>query len=232
MARLPALIDDLAAHDVRGRSTVEVAARMIREAGLIRTTKRGRGGEDVTWSDAAALLIGICASEVPRDAPDAVRRFSGLVPVTDDDPVLEAGLPSVLANVMAARTFRDAVAGLIKDAEDLLGLARSSASAHALRVRGASPDRRGLPLTIGFDFSLRLVLFLPQPGALIEARWEEAGSGPPVREFRRGFAIDRPAGMDIRTPAEAGADRAIEIAIGLRTFLRLHRLLRTPLVTS
>ena len=83
MARLPALIDALAAADGRPRRSVDHVAREVREAGLIRTTKRGRGAADMTSIDAAYLMLGLYGAPTPADAKAAAQElasFKNVVP--------------------------------------------------------------------------------------------------------------------------------------------------------
>ena len=116
MARLPALIDDLAAHDPRGRPTVELIARNIREAGLITTTKRGRGAAEMTARDAAALLIGLCCSDGPKDAADAVRKFSSLVSDPESmNEMTEEDFPEAVMQMLSSTTLVDCFESFIKE---------------------------------------------------------------------------------------------------------------------
>lgn len=59
MAQLHDLVDALADIGALTHTQINYVARRVREAGLIRTGGRGRGGATMTPSDAAALLLGL-----------------------------------------------------------------------------------------------------------------------------------------------------------------------------
>lgn len=108
MARLPALIDALAAADGRPRRSVDHVAREVREAGLIQTTKRGRGAAAMTPVDAAYLMLGLYGAQTPGDAKAAAQEladFRNIVP-GPVDPELEA--------IRAAPDLVHAMAALIE----------------------------------------------------------------------------------------------------------------------
>lgn len=172
MARLPALIDALALCDDRPRGTIDHIARALREAGLIQTTKRGRGAAEMTARDAAALVLGLYG--LADASPDAIaqaqvlgdlKRFGRATrkgsPVGEHDP-----LPDVLRPITTAPTLLDAVAALIELAPFLdpstgakeatvtgrfhaaleLRRPRLSASIH-INWRSAAPDRQGITVS-------------------------------------------------------------------------------------
>ena len=108
MARLPALIDALAAADGRPRRSVDHVAREVREAGFIQTTKRGRGAAEMTSLDAAYLLLGLYGAATPADAKAAAQEmaeFRNIVPGSVY-PELEA--------IRAAPNLLHALAALIE----------------------------------------------------------------------------------------------------------------------
>lgn len=84
MARLPAMVDALAAIDDRPRGALDFIARAVREAGFIQTTKRGRGAAGMTAADAAAFLLGCYGSREATSAAEAVAALSALQRVPDD----------------------------------------------------------------------------------------------------------------------------------------------------
>ncbi|SCW34305.1 hypothetical protein [Ancylobacter rudongensis] len=81
MAKLPALVDALAKHDPRGLSTVKNYARIVREAGLLPTTKRGNGASDMGEGEVAKLLLGLAEVANVRKAPRAIEVLSGALVV-------------------------------------------------------------------------------------------------------------------------------------------------------
>lgn len=112
MARLPALIDALAAVDGRPRVTIDNVGRAIREAGLIQTTKRGLGAAEMTARDAAYLLIGLYGSDHKAGSVAAAKSLGGEIRA----PLLaETYLDRPdLAPALAAETLVDAVAAVIE----------------------------------------------------------------------------------------------------------------------
>ena len=79
--KLPGLVRLLAEDDERGESTIAHIARVVREAGHLPTTKRGRGASDMGVSAAANLLIGAHATDLPAKAGEAVETFRKLQPM-------------------------------------------------------------------------------------------------------------------------------------------------------
>lgn len=113
MAKLPALVDALTAIDGRPRGAIDHVARAIREAGLIQTTKRGRGASDMTATDAAYLLIGLYGSDQPAHAAKAATEFGNALrlpffPGVDTLPDAEVD------TLRRAESLVDAVAALIE----------------------------------------------------------------------------------------------------------------------
>ena len=74
MAKLPALVDALAAADYRSRATIDQIARVVREAGYIPTTKRGSGAADGLFRKAVAGVL----NRPPRSCGVAVCCFGRL----------------------------------------------------------------------------------------------------------------------------------------------------------
>jgi hypothetical protein len=89
MATLTELIDTIAAVEGLERSTVNLIARYVREAGLITTGGRGTSAATMSLTDAANLLIGVNATTTAADAPKTVSAYRELVsyePMTKADP--------------------------------------------------------------------------------------------------------------------------------------------------
>lgn len=122
MARLPALVDTVAGIDDRPRGAVDHVARAVREAGLIQTTRRGRGAAEMTARDAAALTLGFYGAIQPAQAAVAADELTNAV------FVLETGNLTApeLAGFRRAATLGEALACMI----ELGGLLDSAATVH------------------------------------------------------------------------------------------------------
>jgi hypothetical protein len=108
--RLPALVAALAAIDGRDEATLAHYARLLREAGHIRTTKRGRGAAAMNVRDAANLLLGTNSAEAPRDAVAALQRLRRL---RADHTPSWAPWQAPLGPLAVAPTFGDAAELLV-----------------------------------------------------------------------------------------------------------------------
>jgi len=213
MARLPALVDAVAALDSRGRGTVDHVARVAREAGYIRTTSRGRGAAEMSAVDAAALLLGLNGAELPKDAPGAIERFGKLKPVSRG--ITQGVLPRTLRPVWNAKSFREAVELLIEappedESQDPPGT-RATAWEPAMPLVPPwveAPQR----LTLAVTFQL------PDAAAMITAAWpEDEGSGYAIVNY------GDPAAPLNRRPAGA---RSAQFSLGLEAFRAVHQLLQ------
>jgi hypothetical protein len=230
MTKLPALVDDLAEHDVRGRPTVELVARMIREAGLIQTTKRGRGAADMTAADAAALLIGLCVSEAPKDAPAAVKTFWDLGSFDDPDMDIRGydDYPPLLAPVFEVETFGQAMGVLIASAEEIRAfLDKRTVDPNSFPGRGKQ-HRDWSEADAGF--SLNVFFYLPRPMAEITLLWESRAPGRRLHRARRVFHQGAGHRAADHARRERRLDRSVQVRLDFWTFLRINGLLRTPLV--
>jgi hypothetical protein len=79
MATLTQLVDTIAAVEGLERSTVNLVARYVREAGLIATHGRGTSAATMGVRDAANLLIGVNATATGKDAARTVSVYRALV---------------------------------------------------------------------------------------------------------------------------------------------------------
>ena len=224
MARLPALIDNLAKHDTRGKPTVELIARTIREDGLIRTTKRGRGAAEMSASDAVALLIGLCVAETPSAAPQAVRIFLSLVPTIPlhaDTGQRADELPSPLSHVAKASSFGDALSALIAEGESIVTLSNKSIQNMVL----ASRSRGGInPKASDLDrFTFSVGFQITERRGYIAVNWADKEDGSTAL-FGRSFG--ELSSVPKRQPNDARVDKIIEVNLGANTFIRLGRLLK------
>lgn len=110
MARLPALIDALAAVDGRPRGAIDHVGRAVREAGLIQTTKRGRGAAEMTAMDAARLVLGLYGA----DQPAAAAHAAALLGEAKGHVIGGSDKHPTLAPVIAGRTLTDTLAATIE----------------------------------------------------------------------------------------------------------------------
>jgi len=212
MARLPALIDAFAACDPRGRATVVHVARVIREAGLIQTTKRGRGAAEMTEHDAVALLMGLNCSENIQDAPKAVLMFSELAPV---QAAKGGSVPPVLLPVVKAPTLYSALEALLIAAPQIDAMLANSEELH----RKTPKAIRGNVAEFGYEFWSRATFHLPDPTASIAVTWMENLAGPIRRDLHVSYRAPQ-SRRPVRRSREF--DRDVTISVGLSTFLRLH----------
>jgi hypothetical protein len=79
MATLTQLVDTIAAVEGLERSTVNLVARYVREAGLIATHGRGTSAATMGVRDAANLLIGVNATATGKDAARTVSVYRALL---------------------------------------------------------------------------------------------------------------------------------------------------------
>ena len=96
MARGPSLITAYSRSDGRDFTAIQHFARTIREAGLIPTTKRGRGAAPVTEREAVNLLLAANGADSAPDAPRAVRRIRMF---------RQSGFPEIPGRFERARTL-------------------------------------------------------------------------------------------------------------------------------
>lgn len=122
MAKLPALIAKLAPLDGRSMETLAHVARVIRERGLMTTTKRGVGAAEMTVRDATNLLIALNGAHVPKDAPDAVEHYRSFSRTGLCEPL--PGFPESMYRAFNASTFGDALEKLIEVAPLLVETVR------------------------------------------------------------------------------------------------------------
>lgn len=213
MARLPALVSALHEVDGRERVTLEHIARVVREAGLIVTTKRGSGASPMSVRDAANLLIGANGCDAPKDAALAVQRFRTLAPryPRRADPS-RAG---VFLALDAAKTFGDAVEALIVGAPELGALFLAWAKE---TYANETPDAQRI-LALGSLAAVGVSVRLRSPIAAEIVLWRSPGGNYQVEdqwEFRVDARLFEQGFYDTRRP-----DRRIEVSFGFETLLRI-----------
>lgn len=107
MATMPELVAVLENHRVDTGATLELFGRRLREASRVTKGKRGRGAAQMTYLDAARLLIACAATDHPERAVDAEYEFSNTLLHLDrgdtthfldahSAPTLDKALASVL----------------------------------------------------------------------------------------------------------------------------------------
>lgn len=115
MAKLAQLIEGTARTSGLPLGTVNLAARHLREAGLIASGGRGPGGAEMSYRDAANLLIGVASAMTVKDAPFIVRMVSSArvqgVQSGHNDPDIEC--PLAIPN-FSELDFGSAVEGLLR----------------------------------------------------------------------------------------------------------------------
>ena len=219
MARLPALVADLAAHDRRGQPTVEVIARTIRERGLISTTKRGRGAADMTTEDAAALLVALCVSESPASAPDTTSRFLALQAIPPDTYIISpiGSVPEIIALIAGEAQLHGLITLLLTHIDKFIELRLASAS------YGASSQQSDLPPDAGlYAFQSEFIFEPLLQKAEFYLRWRDESSAGVEQHYTQQFRKLPPSLADIEYD-----DRTVRVSLGWRTLMRVGTLLRS-----
>ncbi len=216
MASLPVLVDALAAADGRERGVIDHMAREIREAGLIQTTKRGRGSAEMTSLDAAHLILGVYGSDGRGTAASAAAQFGPLA--TFWMPILDA-FPRDVVAIQQQPHLAAAVAAVI---ESGAGLATQTP-----RVQGTLPvlgplypaTTDGLELE-GWPEGTAVLLRLHRPSveAFIVMAWPGRDH---VEEHTMMFAPGGPATDGIKSIAAF----EVHTMVHGRVFQALHRAL-------
>lgn len=201
MARLPAVVDALTSIDERPRATIDNAVRGVREAGLVQTTKRGRGAAEITPFDAGILLLGVYGTDQAVRAPQAASRFSNLPRMTNNL------LPQALARVAAAKTLGEAVGAVIEASRTQAALTLEVD--HWLEV-GAPAQ----PASLDGDFAAQLVLHRPHEWAELRIVWQPAVGRRPTREV-----------VIFGRPPERPMAGSFTAKLGPTYFIRLHETL-------
>ena len=116
MAKLSGLVDGMSRLTGFQHGTIGLAARKLREAGLIRSGGRGPGSADMTYTDAANLLLGVAGASQVTEVVDVVRFTREATPwVARFDESLDEGRTGWLQDVVdlpglkPGATFGDAL---------------------------------------------------------------------------------------------------------------------------
>lgn len=114
MARLPALVEAIAAYDERSETLIAQYARVLREKDEIISDRAGLGAALMTVDDATTLLMATLGAATPAAGPDAVAQMRRLRPLvaerySEDHPL----------DVIHGLPFETALRHCIKHAKDI-----------------------------------------------------------------------------------------------------------------
>lgn len=218
MARLPALVNALAAEDNRDEATLALIARLIREAGHITTSKRGRGSAAMTVRDAANLLIGANAADSPKDAADAVPLYRALRAYAINPSGSDRH--RFLARLNAARSLGDAIEILIEEAVSVLMVLTAFAEdGLGFKREDVVTVMRGPAAMLGVDVSFH------RPGARVTIEiWRRPIQGG-ERIVDHVWMFQPDASFEdhgLYAKHRQGRERRVVVTIGLFTLLQLH----------
>lgn len=235
MARLPALVDAFTAHDPRGRPTIAHIARQLRNDGEIESTRRGAGGAQMTFRDAATLLIGACGDINPAGAVKTVKQMRVFTLDAADDlaTMQQEDLPEHLTWLGDAQNFGDVVEAMIARAPDLemwgreyvtfWGGVQGGVSEAEFSMRRAAKSLR-LPqagFVPGFARAVRIVFYPPALAAEVHLGWVWR-SLEDVDAFH-GYYAHPDTGAQERLEADIPEDNLITIEVGIPLLMALHR---------
>lgn len=114
MARLPALVEAIAAYDERSETLIAQYARVLREKDNIISDRAGLGAALMTVDDATTLLMATLGAATPAAGPEAVAQMRRLKPL-----VAERYSGDHPLNVIHGLPFETALRHCIKHAEDI-----------------------------------------------------------------------------------------------------------------
>lgn len=230
MARLPALVDALAEVDLRGHASLNHIARLVRDAGLITSTKRGAGGANMKYEDAATLLMAACGDINPLGAVSAAQRLQELEPVPADAvrAMQREDLPAHFEWLRAPTSFATTLTRLIEHAPQLAAWERSylpgepeNAAGRTLETefsvtRAINRFAEGgfLP---GLAKPIRVIFYAPGIAAEIHLGWvwDDLAETDAFHEY---YAPPKPSDP----VSESAPDVMFPVEIGVRTLLALH----------
>lgn len=236
MARLPALVDAIAAHDPRGHATIAHIARRVRDAGLIVSNAPGAGGAAMTYKDAATLLMAACGDTSPLGAVAAAERMRAFVPVPSDDlaTMQREDLVEHFDWLRQRTGFADTLEQMIARAPEL-----AEWEARYLEVWAAddSPPSGAVfsmersvarfkdvnqAFRPGLARAVRVVCYVPGHAAEIHFghMWRDLEEDDSFHEY---YAAPSSTGSAAKTqPVEPEPDGLITVEVGVATLLALH----------
>jgi hypothetical protein len=241
MARLPALVDAIAAHDRRGRPAIAHIARQVRTAGLISSTKRGAGGAVMAFADAATLLLATCGDSSPHAAVEAVANLRRLRPTYSPNRDRNLAISDNSPNLQffgRGWNFYEVVELMIEFAPDIADVVSRYTQLPDQDVFGRLPSSL-FSNSVAWAKDLRMSTFPVPPAArLVRVVVHVPGMLAEVHIGREFPVNDRPAFHEYYVPewvlrqrplveppsGEAQSDGClITIEVGLPTLLALHR---------
>lgn len=235
MARLPALVDAIAENDWRPKSLIQHFGKTVREAKLILSDKPGIAAADMTYADAATLLMAVGGSHNPAGAEQAVENLRALQrrPWDDIDRMKREDMPADLEFMRSEMAFTGVLETMIEKAEELEIWERAY-------LAGWDPDEKGsaelrsmenmvakathglAPIVPGYAKALRVVFY--QPGLAAEIHlgrsWKRIDEDDAFHEFYVA-PLDR---FNLRPPK----DNIGTIEIGTSTLLALKKAVDRP----
>ena len=213
MARLPQLVSALTRVDGRKMGTIEHGSRMLREAGLLVSGKRGVGAPEMGFTDAANLLIAVNATDNLSDGPTATELILALVPTggVKEDQLFP------LPDIERQPTFGDALSWVIAGVPYLL-----QAIDRAIAGRYCEPytdeQRRMLQhqARLGMGPANFIVSF-ERTHARLRIEWTDAS---PMVDWERRYYLPE-EGFDDAAKLMRG-DRRVYVEVGLPTLIALY----------
>ena len=234
MARLPALVEAISKHDLRGAQLIGHIARLVRDEELIVSRGRGTAAAAMTFADAATLLMAVGSSRIAMDAPQGVRNLRGLRlrPIDDDldqeqgrfgDPRLSFFSQQLPFATLLERMIENAPALKAWEADYL---ARTDAKGsgleeaeYGMRRLLDAVDRARDPVVPGFARAVRIVTYAPGCAAEVHLGW-------PWSTFSDREAVHRLFLPDVEV--EPVPDVLIAFEIGTPTLLALFDAVNEP----
>lgn len=219
MAKLPQLVSAIADNDERPKEALEWIARVIREGGELPTTKRGSGASDMSFVEAAKLLIGASVAEAqPKAAASMVPRYWSLIGQNYSPNPIESG---VLAKVDAAPNFGSALAALIEGSLEVTQMFMNYMD-DAYSGNHTPEAMKALKATVinGNFAALRITFGRPTPYATIKIAVYPGGEERIQFEWKYRMDVQQmQGGFYTYNEGDAASTRTI----GLKTLLALYR---------
>lgn len=213
MARLPQLILALAQVDGRRPPTIEHVSRVLREAGLLATGKRGVGAPEMDFDDAAALLIGVNSSDVLIDSAAATKVMLDLRPAGGVNEELLYPLP----DIESQKSFGLAVAWVLMTVPFLVDLIDAEIDARYCAPytdEHRAALRRQVRLGMG---QLAFRVQMARTFGRLALEWTDTSPGV---VWEKKFHLD--LGQRASVPSSSLADRKVIAEVGLPTVIALH----------
>ncbi len=235
MARLPALVDAIAENDWRPKSLIQHFGKTVREARLILSDKPGIAAADMTYADAATLLMAVGGSHNPAGAEQAVNNLRALDRRAweEIDRMKREDMPAELAFLRPDMAFTDVLETMIQKADDLVAWEQDYLAGWDPDEKGSAELRsmegmvtkaaQGLnPIVPGYAKAVRVVFY--QPGLAAEVHlgrsWKRIDEDDAFHEFY----VAPAERFDDRVPK----DNVGTIEVGTSTLLALKKAVEKP----